>query len=82
MSTLQLRHAIAEYLSQIDDVSFLKAIKIIIEEKANTKIYNLSEDQKLRVEQSREQYKKGQTVSHEELNKDVDQWLNANSIEF
>jgi hypothetical protein len=77
MSTLQLRHVINEYLSQIEDVSFLKAIKTIIEAKATNNLYNLSDDQKLRVEQSREQYKKGQTISQEELNKDVDQWLNA-----
>jgi len=77
MSTLQLRHVINEYLSQIEDVSFLKAIKTIIEAKAANNLYNLSDDQKLRVEQSREQYKKGQTISQEELNKNVDQWLNA-----
>ena len=77
MSSLQLRHAIIEYLSQIEDVSFLKALKTIIETKANTNIYNLSSNQKQRIQQAREQLKNGQTISHIELNKEIEQWLNS-----
>ncbi len=43
MSTIQLRNIISEYLSHIDDVSFLNAIKTIVESKIAEKTYNLSE---------------------------------------
>ena len=77
MSTVELRHIIIEKLSHIDDISFLKAIKTIVESKADEKVYQLSDFQKKRVESSREQLKKGQTISNEALNKEVLQWLNS-----
>jgi len=77
MNTIELRHIIIEKLSLIDDTSFLKAIKTIVESKADEKVYQLSDFQKKRIELSREQVKKGQTISNEALNKEVLQWLNS-----
>jgi len=77
MSTVELRHIIIEKLSHIEDTSFLKAIKTIVESKADEKVYQLSDFQKKRIEASREQIKKGQTISNEALNKEVLQWLNS-----
>ena len=77
MSTVELRHIIIEKLSNIDDISFLKAIKTIVESKADEKVYQLSDFQKKRIGASREQVKKGQTISNEALDKEVLQWLNS-----
>jgi hypothetical protein len=77
MSTIELRHHIIEKLSLIDDDSFLKAIKTIIESKVNERVYNLSDFQKKRIESGREQRKKGQTISNDILQKEIDQWLNT-----
>ena len=77
MSTIELRHHIIEKLSLIDDDSFLKAIKTIIESKVNERVYNLSDFQKKRIQSGREQRKKGQTISNDVLQKEIDQWLNT-----
>ena len=77
MSTVELRHHIIEKLSLIDDDSFLKAIKTIIESKVNERVYNLSDFQKKRIESGREQRKKSQTISNDVLQKEIDQWLNT-----
>ena len=77
MSTIGLRHHIIEKLSLIDDDSFLKAIKTIIESKVNEQVYKLSDFQKKRIESAREQRKKGQTISNDVLQKEIDQWLNT-----
>lgn len=77
MSAIELRHTIIKYLSQIDDVSFLKAIKTIIESKATGEFYKLSDYQKKRIESGREQLKNGKTISHESLQKEIDQWLST-----
>jgi hypothetical protein len=77
MSTIELRHHIIEKLSLIDDDSFLKAIKTIIESKVNERVYNLSDFQKKRIESGREQRKKGQTISNDVLQKEIAQWLNT-----
>ncbi|MFO7657794.1 MAG: hypothetical protein R6W78_12055 [Bacteroidales bacterium] len=76
MSTIELRHIISEQLSHIDDVSFLNAIMTIIESKASEKIYKLSDYQKKRIVLARQQLKNKQTISHEDLQKEIDQWLN------
>ncbi|HEY3372759.1 MAG TPA: hypothetical protein VGK10_18060 [Prolixibacteraceae bacterium] len=77
MSTIELRHIINEHLSHIDDVSFLNAIKTIIESKATDGIYKLSEYQKLRIDNARDQLKNGQTISNDVLQKEIDQWLRS-----
>ena len=77
MSTIELRHIIAEHLSHIDDVSFLKAIKTIIESKTSEGTYKLSDHQKKRIDLARQQLKSGQTISNDDLQKEVDQWLSS-----
>jgi len=77
MSTIELRHYIIEKLSHIDDDSFLKAIKTIVESKVNEGIYKLSDFQKKRVESGRDQLKKGHSISNDVLRKEINQWLNT-----
>lgn len=77
MSTIELRQHIIEKLSHIDDNSFLKALKTIVESKVNEGIYKLSDFQKKRVNSAREQLKKGQTISDRVLNNEIDQLLST-----
>jgi predicted transcriptional regulator len=77
MSTIELKKKIINQLSHIDDVSFLKAIKTLVDSKAHGEIYKLSDFQKDRINKGREQLKKGQTISHETLQKEIDQWLGS-----
>jgi hypothetical protein len=77
MSTIELRHHIIEKLSLIDDDSFLKAIKTIIKPKVNEGVYKFSDFQKNRIDSGREQIKKGQTISNDVLQKEIDRWLNT-----
>ncbi len=77
MGTIELRQRIIDQLSHIDDVSFLKAIKTLVDSKAEGEIYKLSEYQKERVRLGREQLNKGQTLSHEAVQKEIDQWLGS-----
>jgi len=77
MSTIELKHIITEYLSHIDDESFLNAIKNIKESKVSEGSYKLSDCQKKRIENGREQLKKGQTISNEFLKLEIDQWLST-----
>jgi predicted transcriptional regulator len=77
MGTTELRKRIIDQLSHIEDISFLKAIKTLVDSKAEGELYKLSEFQKERVRLGREQLKKGQTVSHETIQKEIDQWLGS-----
>lgn len=75
MSTVELRHIISEHLMQIEDESFLSAIKTIIESKISSGIYKLSEYEKERIYMAREELKNRQTVSHESVQREIEQWL-------
>lgn len=77
MGTIELRHIITERLSHINDVSFLNAIKTIIESKVSEETYKLSDYQKKRIDSARQQLKNRQTISHDVLQKEIDQWLSS-----
>ena len=77
MSTIELRHLITEQLSHIEDVNFLNAIKTIVESKLSEGFYKLSEYQKNRIDSARQQLKSKRTISHKDLQKEVDQWLHS-----
>ncbi len=77
MSTIELRHYIVKKLSLIDDDSFLEAIKTIVESKVNEGVYKLSDFQKKRIDSGREQLRKGESISDDVLQKEIDQWLNT-----
>ncbi len=77
MSTIELRKKIINQLSRIEDVSFLRAIKTLVDSKAHEEIYKLSEFQKERIREGREQLKSGKTISNEALQKEIVQWLGS-----
>lgn len=77
MGTIELRDLIIEKISQIDDASFLSAIKTIIESKVSEGTYMLSDYQKDRLDTARKQLKERQTISHDDLQKEIDQWLSS-----
>lgn len=77
MSTIELKYIINEHLSHIEDTSFLKALKTIIETKAAESVYTLSDDQKTRIDIARKQLKNKETISHEEVQKEIDLWLSS-----
>ena len=77
MSILELRHIINEHLPPIDDVSFLNALKTIIESKDLDGIYKLSDYQKDLIDSARDQLKKGQPISNDALQEEIDQWLSS-----
>jgi hypothetical protein len=77
MSTVELRHVITEHLAHIDDTSFLNALKNILESKISNGVYILSDKQKLRIDSARDEFKNGCTISNEELQAEIDQWLRS-----
>jgi hypothetical protein len=75
MSTVELRHIISEQLLQIEDESFLNALKTIVESKISGGTYKLNEYEKERIFLAREELKNGQTISHENLQTEIIQWF-------
>jgi len=77
MNSVELGHIINERISLIDDESFLSAIKTILDSKVSSAVYKLSDFQKERINSGREQLKNGETISNDDLQSEISQWLNT-----
>lgn len=77
MSTIELRELIINQLANIHDATFLRAIKILVDSKVEKEVYKLSDYQKERIRSGREQLRNNQMITHDDLQKEIDQWLNT-----
>lgn len=77
MSVTRLKQSIFENISQIDDIEFLNAIKVILDSKNPNSGFKLSEFQLERIQNIHQQYEQGQTQTHEDLQLEIEQWLST-----
>jgi len=77
MTILELKNILIHWISVINDIRFLKAIKTILDEKAEDTVLVLTEEQKQDIIQSRKEIKEGLFISNEELDKEIQAWLKA-----
>jgi hypothetical protein len=77
MSTLELKKSLIHRIAEINDVSFLKAIKTILDSKAREKTMTLTPEQRFEILESRKEIEKGLFINQLELDKEVNQWLST-----
>lgn len=75
MQVIELRNIITHRISEINDISFLKAIKKILDTKSETKIISLNDLLKKEIETSQKEVKAGMYISGDKLNDEVKEWL-------
>ena len=77
MTMLELKSILIHRISEINDIRFLKAIKTILDGKAEDTVLILTEEQKQEIIQSRNEIKNGLFLSNEELDEEIQAWLKA-----
>ena len=77
MTTIELKKVLIHRINEINDVSFLSAIKTILDSKSGTKVIALTEEQRNEINESRKEVKQGHYIEHELLDKKVSEWLNT-----
>ena len=77
MTTIELKKMLLHRIAEINDISFLKAIKTILDSKTETEIISLTADQRNEIIESKKEIEQGFFIEHEVLNKEVSTWLNA-----
>ena len=77
MSTTALKNALIHRIAEINDVSFLEAIKTILDSKTNHEILALTDEQRDDIIASKKEIEKGLYVEHDALDKEINAWLNA-----
>lgn len=77
MGVLEIKQEILNQLNYIEDISFLKAIKSIVESKAKDGIYILSDEQKERIYQVRLQSLNKETIDNQIIEEEIELWLKS-----
>ena len=77
MSAIELKKLLIHRIAEIDDVSFLKAHKTILETKAKSKIISLTQEQREEITESKKEIDQGLFIEQIELDKEFDKWLRA-----
>jgi hypothetical protein len=72
MNTLELKNILIEEINQIEDKSFLNALRTIVELKIKKE--NLYEEYNSEILLAEEDIEKGYTLSHNEIKAKIDEW--------
>ena len=75
MTTIEIKKTIIDKIAQIEDLHFLKAIKIIIESRPNESVFKVTDEMRSKIEHSRNVAKQGKIVSDKEVNREIEEWL-------
>lgn len=77
MSGAELKKRLIEQIQKIDDVNLLgEAFRLLQPKSDDIDVYRLSEEQRGAVNEAREQYARGEFLTDDEANKNIDEWLN------
>nr|MBC7613123.1 hypothetical protein [Pseudopedobacter sp.] len=77
MGALEIKQEIINQLDYIEDISFLKAIKSLVESKAKDGVYMLSDEQKERIYQARLQFLNNETINNQIVEEEIELWLKS-----
>jgi len=77
MTAIELKTLIIHRISEINDVSFLKALKTILDSKTDTGVLQLTPDQLNDIIASKKEIEKGLFIENSVLDKEVKKWLSA-----
>lgn len=75
MTTLQLKNALIQRISEINDRSFLEALKTIVDTKSESKRIKLTQQLKDKILASQKEIEKGLFIDNDLLEKEIDKWL-------
>ena len=77
MTTIELKKVLIQRIAEINDVSFLKALKTILESKTETEVLSLTSEQRDEIIESKKEIEQSFYLEQELLDKKVSKWLNA-----
>jgi hypothetical protein len=77
MTAFELKTLLIHRISEINDVSFLRAIKIILDTKTEAGVIQLTPGQLEDIIASKKEIEQGMFIENSVLDKQVHQWLSA-----
>ncbi len=76
MSTTELKQILIEKIQLTDDLQLLEeAYRLLEVDDEHAEVFVLTETQHQAIETARQQIQSGQYLTHEQANKEIDEWL-------
>lgn len=75
MSTLELKEKLIREINQVEDVQLLRILYNILTTREHEEVYQLNDSQIAAIEEAREQYRKGEYYTNEEVDREIEEWL-------
>lgn len=77
MTVTELKKLLIHRIAEINDESFLNAIKTILDTKSQSQTITLTSEQVFEIQESKKEIEKGLFIKQAELDKEFDKWINA-----
>ena len=77
MTAIELKKLLVHRIAEINDISFLKAIKTILDSKTETEVLVLSAEQKAEILKSKNEIEKGLFIDQDKLDKEISKWASV-----
>jgi hypothetical protein len=77
MTAIELKKTLIQRIAEINDVSFLNAIKTILDSKTQTKTFTLTAEQRFEITESKKDIGKKKFIEQDVLDKEFNKWLSA-----
>lgn len=77
MTPIELKKVLIHKITEINDISFLKAIKIILDSKTKTEVISLTSKIRNEIMESKKEIEQGLSIEHKLLDKEVKGWLST-----
>jgi hypothetical protein len=77
MNTIELKNILIHRIYEIEDISFLNAIKTILDSKTNTEIITLTSEQRDEIISSKKEIEQGLFIDNNDLDSEIKGWLSA-----
>lgn len=76
MSTIELKNILIHRISEISDVSFLEAIKTILDSKSESNTLPLTLEQRDEISASKKEIEQGLYIENADMENEIGEWLN------
>ena len=77
MTAIELKKQLIHRITEINDESFLNAIKTILDSKSQSQILMLTKDQRIEITESKKQIEQGLFIEQDEMDKQFNKWLSV-----
>ena len=76
MNTEELKKLTIERMSKLNDINIIEQINNLLDFESESGIYTLTDEQIIRVEEAKDEYKNSSTITEKVANQEIEKWLN------